>query len=173
MKRVILLAFVCLLASVSAFAGGIKVTSGNSKVFKNEKGCVLFEVIWDNATYDDKMPLAEHFENLEELRSVAWDGFKEEFDDNSKGLVVLKDSAEAVFKITMTVSKMDQYVKVTGFIPAPATKVWGVLTITDLRTNEVVTTVAVDAVNGGANPSPDGTFSDCFEELGKQVAKLR
>lgn len=68
---------------------------------------------------------------------------------------------------------MDQYFKVMGFIPSNATKVWGTLTVIDLSTNTVIAVVEVNEVDGGANPSYDGTFSDCFEELAKQVTKLK
>ena len=68
---------------------------------------------------------------------------------------------------------MDQYFKVMGFIPGNATKVWGTMNVTDLQTGETIAVIEVKEVNGGANPSPNGSFSDCFEELAKQIVKLK
>lgn len=47
------------------------------------------------------------------------------------------------------------------------------MTVTDLSTGDVLAVIEVAEVDGGSNPSPDGSFSDCFEELAKQVAKLK
>lgn len=173
MKKLILIIALGLAAAATALASDLNVTSGNKKFFKTAQGGVFLEFIWDGATYDGKMPLEEKFTELEAWKKTAWAGFKEEFDDNCKKAKIVSDIAEANYKITMKVTKMDQYVKVMGWIPAPATKVWGTLTITDVQTGEVLLTAEVEEVDGGANPVPEGTFSDCFEELGEQVADLK
>ena len=175
MKRMVVsMALVCL-ACVSAWAGGIKVVSGDKKVFKNAEGSAVLEIVFDGATYDDKMPLAENekFSDMASVKKIAMAGFTEYFNKKSKSVKISESADGAKYKISLQVSKMDQYVKVMGFIPAPATKTWGTLTITDLATGQVLTTVEVNAVDGGANPSPDGCISDSFEKIGEEVAKLK
>lgn len=173
-KTLLTLALLCV-ACISAFAGGIKVTGGDKKIFKHISGNAVLEFIFDNATFADKMPLQEdsRFQDIEHVKEVAMNGFKQDFNDECENVKVVDSAADAQYKITLKVTKMDQYVKITGFIPAPATKTWGVMTISDLKTGEILTTVEVNAVNGGANPSPDGCISDSFEELGEKVGGLQ
>lgn len=102
--------------------------------------------------------MAEHFTNLDELKSIAWDGFIEEFNDRCKTVKVVKSDKAADYKFVMQVKKMNQYFKVMGFIPGNATKVWGTLTVTDQKTNEVIVVIEVEEVNGGANPSGGHLF---------------
>ena len=65
MKRLFLMAFVTLFATV-AFAGNpIKVVNGDKKFFKNAEGNVFLEVIYEGATFDDRMPLAEKYADIE------------------------------------------------------------------------------------------------------------
>jgi len=173
MKRIITVIAMLVAMGAVAIAGNIKVLSGDSKVFKNSQGAsVVVEFVWDGATYDYEKPLEEEYENFEEMKPIAWDGFKEEFDDRS-GLTVVKDESLAKYRIIIQVKNMDRYIKVMGFIPSPATKAWGLISIEDLESGETVTTIKFTEIDGGANPSPGGTFSDCFEELGKQVSKLK
>lgn len=174
MKKILLCLVMVIFAFANAMAGsGLTVTSGDKKFFKKMEGTAHLEFIWDNATYDNKQPLTKKFTNLEELKPIAWDGFVEEFNDRSKKVKVVKKNEPAQYKFVMQVKNMDQYFKVTGFIPANATKVWGVLTVWDTKTNKKIAVIDVDEINGGANPSPGGTFSDCFEELGKKMTKLK
>lgn len=163
-----------LVGCMTAFAGSdIKVVDGDKKFLKTAEGNAVLVINWDDATYDDKMPLAVHFSELENLKKIGWSGFAEEFNDRSKKVKVVKNEADAKYKFTLDVKKMDQYFKVMGFIPGNATKVWGTLTVTDLSNGNKIAVIDVKEVDGGANPSPDGSFSDCFEELGKQVSKLK
>lgn len=176
MKKLILMMLFVILNSVVALAGSdIKVTSGNAKFLKNAEGNAVLVFDWDGATYDNKQPLTEKFTNLEELKKVAWNGFTETFNEKSKKVKVVpnEQGKTAKYKFSMKVTNMDQYFKVMGFIPGNATKVWGTLTVTDLSNNETIAVISVTEVDGGANPSPDGSFSDCFEELAKQVSKCK
>lgn len=173
MKKVLFTLISVLCLFTSAFASNINVIKGDKRFFKSASGNAILEFIWDDAQYDNKMALEEHYSDLENLKKVAWSGFVETFNEKCKTVKVVKNATIAKYKMTMKVENMDSYTKVMGFIPAPATKVWGIFTITDIKTGEVLVIIKVKEVNGGANPSPDGTFSDCFEELGKQVSKLK
>lgn len=174
MKKYLLTLLLVLVGCLTAMAGSdIKVTEGNKKFLKTAEGNAVLVFDWDGATFDNKEPLTSKFSNLEELKKVAWNGFAETFNEKSKKVKVVADEANAKYKFAMKVTNMDQYFKVMGFVPGNATKVWGTMTITDLSTGEVLAIIEVKEVNGGANPSPDGSFSDCFEELAKQVSKLK
>lgn len=172
MKRLFLSTLIALLSMV-AYAEKIEVVFGDSKFFKKSSGDAILVFDFDGATYDYKKPLEEQYENLEELKVVAYNGFIEEFNDRCKTCQVIKDESKAKYKITVKVVNMDKYVKVTGFIPSPATKAWGVLTITEINSDKKLFECKFNEIDGGANPSPDGTFSDCFEDLGKRISKLK
>lgn len=174
MKKILLALVAVFMVSVNAMAGlDIKVTKGDKKFFKTAQGGAIVEFVWDGATYDKKEPLGNHFGNLKELMNVAMEGFTDTFNDKCKKVKVVGSKDEAQYKFTMKIENMDQYYKVMGFIPGNATKVWGVMTITDIQTGEELVVIDVNEVDGGANPNPTGSFSDCFEELAEQVAKLK
>lgn len=176
MKKIILMMLFIIVGSAASMAGSdIKVIKGNPKFLKGAEGNAVLVFDWKGATYDNKQPLTEKFTNLDELKEVAWKGFSETFNDKSKKVKIVPNDQEktAKYQFSMKVTNMDQYFKVMGFIPGNATKAWGTLTVTDLTTNEVVAVITVTEVDGGANPSPNESFSDCFEELAKQVAKCK
>lgn len=174
MKKVMLSMLLVLVGCMTAMAGSdIKVIEGNKKFLKTAEGNAVLVFDWDGATFDNKQPLAEKFSNLEDLKKIAWNGFVETFNEKSQKVKVVVEENGAKYQFSMKVSNMDQYFKVMGFIPGNATKVWGTMTVTDLSTGDVLAIIEVKEVNGGANPSPDGSFSDCFEELAKQVSKLK
>lgn len=176
MKKILLMMLFIVCGYTAAMAGSdLKVVSGNAKFMKTAEGNAVLTFDWEGAKYDNREPLETKFTDLEHLKTVAWEGFSETFNEKSKNVKIVSDSerANAKYKFSMKVKNMDQYFKVMGFIPSNATKVWGTLTVIDLSTNTVIAVVEVNEVDGGANPSYDGTFSDCFEELAKQVTKLK
>lgn len=174
MKKYLFTVLLALVGSLTAMAGlDIKVIEGDKKFMKSASGDVVLVFDWEGATYDNKMPLESQFTDLERLKPHAWYGFVEVFNEKAKNMKIVKDEAAAKYKFAMKVTNMDRYIKVMGFVPGPATKVWGTLTVTDLSNGEVIAVIQVTEVDGGANPSPDGSFSDCFEELAKQMTKLK
>ncbi len=174
MKKFLFALVAMCMISMNAMAGlDIKVTKGDKKFFKTAAGSAVVEFVWDGATYDKKEPLGKHFSNLNELMDLALKGFTETFNDKCKKVKVEGDLKDAQYKFTMKITNMDQYYKVMGFIPGNATKVWGTMTITDAGSGEELVVIDVDEVDGGANPNPNGSFCDCFEELAEQVAKLK
>lgn len=174
MKKYFLALLIAFVGHMAAIAdSGIRVTQGEKKFLKAAEGNAVLTFDYDGATYANKEPLTSKFNNLEELKKVGWNGFATIFNERVRKVKVVEDGAEARYKFSMKVTNMDQYFKITGFIPSNATKVWGVMTITDLSSGEVLASIEISEVDGGANPSPSGSFSDCFEELAKQVSKLR
>ena len=84
----------------------------------------------------------------------------------------MKDAAKANYKITIKVTKIDEFYNVMGFIPGPCIRVWGTLTVTDLKDGSTLLVVDIDEIDGGAAPNTDRAFNDTFGELGKKIAKL-
>lgn len=174
MKKYLLTMVMCFAVCMCAMAGSnIKVTQGDKKIFKTASGNAVVEFVWDGATYDNKQPLTEKYNNLEELKPIAWKGFQNAFNKSCKKVKVVEDAADATYKFTIKVTNMDQYFKVMGFVPGNATKAWGTLTITDVKSGQVLVEGTFSGIDGGANLSPDGTFEDCFEEVARQVARLK
>ncbi len=173
MKKYIFTVLLLFVGSMTVMAGsGIKVTKGNKNFLKTAEGNAVLFFDWENATFDNKEPLVTKFSNLDALSQVAYNGFTEIFNKKQR-VKIVADETDTKYRFTTKVTNMDQYFKVMGIVPGNATKVWGILTITGLSTGEVFVVIEVNEVDGGANPSPDGSFSDCFEELAKLVAKLK
>ena len=87
MKRLLITAFLVMVATVTFAANPLKVVNGDKKFFKNAEGTVFLEVIYDeSATFDDKMPLTEKYDNMEEKTNISYNGFIEEFSERNKKL---------------------------------------------------------------------------------------
>ena len=171
-KKSFVIVMLCMVFSM-AMAGSIKVIEGNKKVFKSISGLAVLEIDWSNTSYDGRMTLEEKYGDFTPYEAAARSGFIQDFNQDCRSVKVVTDDSRAQYKISIKVDKVDQYIKVTGLIPGPATKIWGTLTISDLESGEVLTVVKIDECNGGASPSPFETFSDTFEALGEQIAKMR
>jgi len=160
--------------TVIAFAGNpLKVTNGDKKFFKTAEGDCLLEVIYDGASFDGKMPLTEKYSDVDNKKKISYDGFVEEFDDNSKKVKITKDAASAKYKMTIKVTKIDEFLNVMGFVAGPCIRVWGTLTITDVKGGEPLLVVDIDEIDGGSAFNVDRAFNDTFGELGKRIAKLK
>ena len=164
-----------MLFATAAFAGNpIKVVNGDKKFFKSAEGKVFLEVVFDkNATYDDKMPLTEKYSDLDTKAIISYNGFVEEFNDNNSKMTFVKDAAEADYKMTINVTKIDEFFNVMGWVSGPCVRVWGTLTVTDTKTGNTMIVVDIDEIDGGAAPSTDRAFNDSFGELGEKIAKLK
>lgn len=174
MKRLFLMAVMTLVATVTFAGNPLKVISGDKKFFKSAEGTVLLEVVFnDDATYDDRMPLSEKYNDLAQKTVIAYDGFIEEFNDNNSKMTFVKDEAEADYKITINVTKIDEFYNPMGWIPGPCIRVWGTLTVMDAKTGESLLVVDIDEIDGGSAPTTDRAFNDTFGELGERIAKLK
>ena len=174
MKRLFLMAFVTLFATVAFASNPLKVVSGDKKFFKSAEGNVFLEVIYDdNATFDGKMPLTEKYDNLEEKTTISYEGFIEEFSDRNSKLKFVKTEEEATYKMTIRVTKVDEFINVMGFIPGPCVRIWGTLTVTDVKSGESLIVVEIDEIDGGSAPTTDRAFNDVFGKLGEKIAKLK
>lgn len=173
MKRLFLMAFVTLFATVAIAGNPIKVISGNKKFFKNAEGNVLLEIKYDGASFDGKMPLTEKYPDVDAKTIISYNGFIEEFSERNDDLTFVKNEAEANYKITIQVTKVDEFFNVMGFIPGPCIRVWGTLTVTDVKTGESLLVVDIDEIDGGSASTTDRAFNDTFGELGEKIAKLK
>ena len=174
MKRLFMMAFMTIIATVVFAANPLKVVNGDKKFFKSAEGTVFLEVIYDEgATFDDRMPLTEKYDNLEEKTTISYNGFIEEFSERNKKLQFVKTEKEATYKITIRVTKVDEFFNIMGFIPGPCIRVWGTLTVTDVKSGEALLVVDIDEIDGGSAPSTDAAFNDTFGKLGQAIAKLK
>lgn len=173
MKRLIMTAILVMVATITFAANPIKVVNGDKKFFKNAEGTVFLEVIYEGATFDDKMPLTEKYDNVEEKTTISYDGFIEEFSERNSRLSFVKTEEEATYKMTIKVTKVDEFINIMGFIPGPCIRVWGTLTITDVKSGDTLLVVEIDEIDGGSAPTTDRAFNDTFGELGQKIAKLK
>lgn len=161
------------LLAINVFAANpLKVKDGDKKFFRKAKGECLLEVVYTGASFDGKMPLTEKYSDMDMKTTISYDGFVEEYNDCNKKLPIVKDEATANYKITIQVTKVDEFVNIMGFIPGPCIRVWGTLTVTDLKDGSTIVVVDIDEIDGGSAPTTDRAFNDTFGELGKKIAKL-
>lgn len=174
MKRLFMMAFMTIIATVTFAANPLKVVNGDKKFFKKAEGNVFLEVIYnDDATYDDRMPLTEKYADIEAKTVISYNGFIEEFSERNSNLKFVKDETEATYKMTINVTKVDEFYNVMGWVAGPCVRIWGTLTVTDVKTGESLLVVEIDEIDGGGAPTTDRAFNDSFGELGKKIAKLK
>lgn len=173
MKRLVLMAFMTIIATVAYAANPIKVVSGDKKFFKSAEGNVYLEVKYEGASFDDKMPLTEKYDDMESKTTISYNGFIEEFTDNNKKMKFVTTESEATYKMTIQVTKIDEFINVMGWIPGPCIRVWGTLTVTDVKSGESLLVVEIDEIDGGSAPTTDRAFNDAFGKLGEKIAKLK
>ena len=161
------------LFAVNAFAANpLKVKDGDKKFFRKAKGECLLEVIYTGASFDGKKPLTEKYQDIDNKTTISYEGFIEEYSERNKNLPIVTDAANAKYKITIQVTKVDEFINIMGFIPGPCIRVWGTLTVTDLSNGDTLLGVDIDEIDGGSAPTVDRAFNDTFGELGKKIAKL-
>jgi hypothetical protein len=173
MKRLVLVAFMSIIATVAFAANPIKVVSGDKKFFKSAEGNIYLEVKYEGASFDDKMPLTEKYNDMESKTTISYNGFIEEFKDNNKKMDFVTTESEANYKITIQVTKIDEFINVMGWIPGPCIRVWGTLTVTDVKSGESLLVVDIDEIDGGSAPTTDRAFNDAFGKLGEKIARLK
>ena len=172
MKK-ILVTLIMALFAVNAFAANpLKVKNGDKKFFRKAKGECLLEVIYTGASFDGKKPLTEKYQDIDNKTTISYEGFIEEYSERNKNLPIVTDAANAKYKITIQVTKVDEFINIMGFIPGPCIRVWGTLTVTDLSNGDTLLVVDIDEIDGGSAPTVDRAFNDTFGELGKKIAKL-
>lgn len=172
MKK-ILVTLIMALFAVNAFAANpLKVKDGDKKFFRKAKGECLLEVIYTGASFDGKKPLTEKYQDIDNKTTISYEGFIEEYSERNKNLPIVTDAANAKYKITIQVTKVDEFINIMGFIPGPCIRVWGTLTVTDLSNGDTLLVVDIDEIDGGSAPTVDRAFNDTFGELGKKIAKL-
>ena len=161
-------------AAVLVFAGNpIKVKEGNKKFFKTAEGGAILEVIYDGATFDGKKPLTEKYDDMKNKTKISYDGFVEEFSERIDKVPIVTKASEAKYKISIKVTKVDEFFNVMGFVAGPCIRVWGTLTITDISDGSTLLVVDIDEIDGGSAINVDRAFNDTFGELGKRIAKLK
>ena len=173
MKRFFLMAFMTIVATATFASNPIKVVSGDKKFFKSAEGNIFLEVVYDNATFDDRMPLTEKYPDIENKAVISYNGFIEEFSERISQMNFVKTEVEAKYKMTIHVTKVDEFFNVMGFVAGPCIRVWGTLTITDVKSGESLLVVEIDEIDGGSAINVDRAFNDTFGELGKRIAKLK
>lgn len=172
MKKVLMTLIMALLA-VNVFAANpLKVKDGDKKFFRKAKGECLLEVVYTGASFDGKKPLTEKYQDIDNKTTISYEGFVEEYNERNNDLPIVKDGANAKYKITIQVTKVDEFVNVMGFIPGPCIRIWGTLTVTDIQNGSTILVVDIDEIDGGSAPTTDRAFNDTFGELGKIIAKL-
>ena len=172
MKKILITLLMALFA-VNAFAANpLKVKDGDKKFFRKAKGECLLEVIYTGASFDGKKPLTEKYQDIDNKTTISYEGFIEEYSERNKNLPIVTDAANAKYKITIQVTKVDEFVNIMGFIPGPCIRIWGTLTVTDLSDGSTIVVVDIDEIDGGSAPTTDRAFNDTFGELGKRIAKL-
>ena len=161
-------------AAVMVFAGNpLKVKDGNKKFFKTAEGGALLEVTFDGASFDDKMPLTEKYSDMNNKTKISYNGFVEEFNDECKKVKIVSKKEDANYKISIKVTKVDEFFNPMGWVAGTCIRVWGTVTVTDISDGSTLLVVDIDEIDGGSALNTDRAFNDTFGELGERLAKLK
>ena len=173
MKRTVFTAIMAV-AAVVAFAGNpLKVMGGDKKFFKTAEGPTLLEISYEGATYDGKMPLTDKYADIPQKARISYDGFVEEFSERNKKITFVSDPAQAKYKMSIKVTKIDEFINMFGFVAGPCIRMWGTLTVTEISSGTPLLVVDIDEIDGGSSVTTDRAWNDCFGELGERIAKLK
>mgnify|MGYP004447654249 CR=1 FL=1 len=162
----IFLSFVIAFASEKTFTlveGDLNPIKGGGNIF------VTFD--FEDATYDNKEPLAVHYENLSELIVKVLSDFNQTLQKKAKKINVVDKVTEAEYTVTVKVNNMDCYFKVMSFVPGSDTKMWGFVTIKDNVTGENIAVIKITECDGGRDFSVDDSFVKCFHKVGEELGK--
>lgn len=171
MKKVFLTLMMVVATCAIALAGNpLKVTSGSLKELKSGYGKVYFEYNFDKAQYDKKMPLENHYTNLDQLIKISIPEFNEEFEDEAKNYTICLKESEADYIVYITVTNMDSYYRAFGWTNGWETKIWGTIKITRKDGSEVAT-LNINELDGGANYNADRSFVDAYDKLGEELGE--
>ena len=173
MKRLFLMAFVTLFATAAIAGNPLKVVNGDKKFFKNAEGTVYLEVNYDGATFDGKMPINEKYTDIDAKTTISYNGFVEELEETFDDLKIVKNADDATYKMTIQVTKIDEFFNPMGWVAGPCIRLWGTLTVTNVKTGETMIVVDIDEIDGGSSPTVDRAFNDTFGELAKRLAKVK
>lgn len=173
MKRYLLTTLLMCMCSVVALAGGVKYQSGDKKLFKSAEGGMLLEISFEGATYDKTRPVEEQWPDIALYATKARDGFIQDFRENFQKVYITEDANDAKYRISIKIDNVDMYVKVMGWVPGPAIKVWGTLVITEVASGKEVLAIKLNELCGGASPSQHEAMSDTFELLADNLKKFK
>jgi len=175
----------CLLCTVSVFAANtVSVTSGKSAALKVSSKA-LFEVDYSATTIED-LPLDEYLQKRGEdyVKNWAKDTdyaakyFIDRFNKKNKGLKIVSNQSEASYKIVIHVNILDMGNSASMFIPFASAKAGGIIMtgtvdIVDIKSNEVVCSLAADQVKGGAHVSATVRMGLMFMELATKMCAIK
>jgi hypothetical protein len=187
MKKTLILVFslLCLTGSVSLFAGKpVTVKSGDVSVLK-KSSTALLEIDF-SATKVGSETLAGYLKNskdetikdLTDAKNLTENYFETRFNWLNKKKMQITNSESADYKIVVHVKSLDMGNDAGAFIPfAPSTAggvvIFGTVDIIDMSTKNVVCTLSVDEVKGGASPTIRFRMAIAFQELAECICKLK
>lgn len=151
----------------------VKVTGGDAGCMRERvTAVVVFD--YSAATFDKEQSYeAWCGEDYGERVEKSAEAFVEGFNKKSKGLKIEGEESEAKYRITVKVGDMDQSMSFSCNWGQMSFKCSAEITITEIATGEVVCIVTVDEERGGCDYSPLDRITDCFNGIGKELAKKK
>ncbi|MDR0206479.1 MAG: hypothetical protein LBI45_04400 [Bacteroidales bacterium] len=183
---VLFISLFCFTATLSLFAGKpVTVKSGNPAVLK-QSSIALLEIDLSAAKVGAK-PLKEHLKSvrdatlreISDAQALVENYFTARFNYlNKKKMQIVSNSKDVDYKIVVYVKELDMGNDAGAFIPhAPSTAggvaISGIANIIDSRTGNVVCTLNIDTVRGGASPTIRLRMAIAFQTLAEHIIKLK
>ncbi len=171
MKRIFLTLFI-FLSAITLYAGNdVEFIKGNESFFKDAAGEVFLNVSFENATFDNQMPLTDKFQDIERKRRIAMQGFTTESHEQLKKIRIVPSVTDAIYKITIIVTNVDAQtsLKWSG-VKGLWVKIWGKIVVTDIKEDKEVFVAEFEEVKGNSgafSPIVDRAFNNAFCELVK------
>lgn len=167
-----LITFLAVMLAVTAMAK-VKVTSGSAACMR-EKATAIVVFDYSAATFDkDQRYEAWCGEDFAERVEKSTEAFVNGFNKKSKGLRIEGDESQAKYRIVVKVGDVDQSMSMSCSWGQMSFKCSAVITVEEIATGETVCTVTVDEERGDCDYTPLDRITDCFSEIGKELAKKK
>lgn len=172
MKRILLSLTLLIGCMLTITAGSLAVEEGSAAVLR-ENANAIFELDFDHCTFERKEDFKAWCGNDYDVRvGLMKDYFTEYFNEYNKGLKITSDAGSAKYKMVLHI---DQFIRKSGeFYGARShMRIYGDLTITDLKTNEPVCKIRITKLDGGDDFVENDRFPKVMRALAKKLGKLK
>ena len=169
MKKALIITLSVMLG-MTAFAK-VKVKSGSAAFLKeNATAVVVFD--YSEATWEEDETY-KHWcgDDYDQRVQLSVESFSLGFNKESNKLKINEDKSTAKYIITVKITNMEQ--RQNGMMWGQfSIRCYGIITVTDAATGEVVCTAEIKKESGKADFVTNDSITSCFLNLGKAFAKI-
>lgn len=151
----------------------IETVSGDTTFIANKAtACIVLD--WSEAQWDKKKPVKEQWKDEYDKYVTEGEKFlKKGFSEKSKKITLTDDCSKATLVYTIKLTNFDYYFSAMSWVPGHKHKVWASVTVTEKATGKVLYEGKVKKFEGGRDFNHFDSYTECMEDFGKVVAKMK